>query len=111
MSDTPDMPRAPEPEGDRHIESTEIGSLDAGAFRTVDGAYSDEPVDPAFQAVIEAGGGVAEGFEQAEALLVAHALDEDLAALKRVIRDAGPPEEPDHAVYGEADEEHSSERR
>lgn len=110
MSDTPDIPRAPEPERDPHIESTEIGNLEPGAFRTVDGAYSDEPVDPAFQAVIE-GGGVAEGFEQAEALLVDHALDEDLVGLKRVARDAGRPEEPDRAVYGEADEEHSSERR
>ena len=47
----------------------EVREIDDDEFRTPDGAYSDEPYDPAFQAVIEAGGGVAEGFEQSEAEL------------------------------------------
>jgi hypothetical protein len=96
---------------DPDVETSDIGSLDDKAFRTVDGAQSDEPEDPAFQAVIEAGGGVSEGFEQAEAELVDNATDDDLASLKRVMRDAGEPEEDeDQGVYGEADEEHTSER-
>ena len=92
------------------VETSDIGSLEDEAFRTVDGAQSDEPEDPAFQAVIEAGGGVSEGFEQAEAELVDNATDDDLASLKRVLGDAGEPEEDeDRGVYGEADEERSSE--
>ncbi len=95
---------------DPDIETSDIGSLDDEAFRTVDGAQSDEPEDPAFQAVIEAGGGVSEGFEQAEAELVDNATDDDLASLKKVLGDAGEPEEEeDRGVYGEADEEHTSE--
>jgi hypothetical protein len=111
MTDTPATPpRGGQPPGDHETDTSDIGAIDASAFRTVDGAYSDEVADPAFQPVIEAGGGVAEGFEQAEALLVEHALDDDLAALKRVSRHAGQPEDPDPGVYGEADQERTSER-
>ena len=85
--------------------------LDAEGFRTVDGAYSDEPSDPAMIAVIEAGGGVAEGFEQSEALLVDHAVEGDLDGTSRLFDDAFPEErEFDSAVYGEADQERSSEQ-
>jgi len=85
--------------------------LDPEGFRTVDGAYSDEPSDPAMIAVIEAGGGVAEGFEQSEALLVDHAVEGDLDGTSRLLDDAFPEErESDSAVYGEADQERSSER-
>jgi hypothetical protein len=60
--------------------------------------------DPAFQAVDEAGGGEAEGFEQAEDLLIEYAENaEHDDAL------TGFPEEreetPDRQAYGEADEE------
>ena len=72
----------------------------------------DRSNDPAFQAVDEAGGGVAEGFEQAEEALVdrvndpnqpgahpaRHETDENAEALRS------------GAEYGEADEEHSSEQ-
>lgn len=73
--------------------------------------YSDEEtVPPEMEAVIEAGGGVAEGFELAEAELIDHAEWAPLDATKRVLRDARPVEaEPERAVYGEADHEHSSE--
>lgn len=95
---------------DPDVETSDIGELEDEAFRTVDGAQSDEPEDPAFQAVIEAGGGVSEGFEQAEAQLVDNASDDDLASLRRVLGDAGEPEEDeDQGVYGEADEVRSSE--
>jgi hypothetical protein len=88
----------------------EVRELDPDAFRTVDGAYSDEPLDPAMIPVIEAGGGVAEGFEQSEALLVDHAAEGDLDGTDRILEDALAEEsEADQGVYGEADEERSSE--
>ena len=80
------------------------------AFRTPDGAYSDEPYDPAMAPVIESGGGVAEGFEQSEALLVDHASHGDDEGTERILEDAFDEEaEEDRGVYGEADEEDVSE--
>jgi hypothetical protein len=88
----------------------EVRELDDEAFRTVDGAYSDEPYDPAMAPVIEAGGGVSEGFEQSEAQLVDNASDGPLDGTERILDDAFTPEaEADEAVYGEADEEDVSE--
>ena len=64
----------------------------------------DRKNDPAFEAVDEAGGGEAEGFEQSEELLIENAEHgEHTTAL-----DGFPEEredEPDRASYGEADEE------
>ncbi len=63
---------------------------------------AERPVD-------EAGGGEAEGFEQAEAELRRHAEGFDQGG--DPLEDAGPVEAEDPgAVYGEADHEHSSER-
>ena len=64
----------------------------------------DRKNDPAFEAVDEAGGGEAEGFEQSEELLIENAEHgEHTNALD------GFPEEreetPDRQAYGEADEE------
>src|ERR1700677_232756 len=59
-------------------------------------------------AVDEAGGGESEGFELAEQELIEHASHGDEHTPSRIIRDAGPQEEPDSAVYGEADEEQVS---
>jgi len=88
----------------------EVRGLDDEAFRTVDGAYSDEPADPAMAPVIEAGGGVAEGFEQSEAQLVDNASEGPLDGTQRLLDDVGAPEaEPDRGVYGDADHESSSE--
>jgi len=88
----------------------EVRSLDDDAFRTPDGAYSDEPYDPAMAPVIESGGGVAEGFEQSEALLVDHASHGDDEGTERILEDAFDEEaEEDRGVYGEADEEDVSE--
>ena len=56
-------------------------------------------------AVDEAGGGESEGFELAEQELIEHASHGDEHTPARIIRDAGPEEEADSAVYGEADEE------
>lgn len=67
----------------------------------------------AMEPVEEAGGGVSEGFEQSEKLLIDHTQHGDQHAARRIIMDSerfdeeiGPPR-PD--VYGEADEERSSE--
>lgn len=57
-------------------------------------------------AVDEAGGGESEGFELAEQELIEHASHGDEHSPLRIIRDAGREEEPESAVYGEADEEH-----
>jgi hypothetical protein len=56
--------------------------------------------------VEEAGGGESEGFELTEQELVEHASHGDDQTPARIIYDAGPEEESDSAVYGEADEEH-----
>jgi hypothetical protein len=66
--------------------------------------HEDRHNDPAWQAVDEAGGGEAEGFEQSEDLLIENAENaEHTPALD------GFPEEledqPDRASYGEADDE------
>lgn len=88
----------------------EVREIDDDAFRTPDGGFSDEPYDPAMQAVIEAGGGVAEGFEQSEAALIDHASHGDDAGTERILEDAFDEEaEEDRGVYGEADEEGVSE--
>ena len=56
-------------------------------------------------AVDEAGGGESEGFELAEQELIEHASHGDEHTPARIIRDVGPEEGADSAVYGEADEE------
>ncbi len=79
--------------------------------RTVDGSQSDEPVDPAMAPVIEAGGGVAEGFEQAEAALVDNATFGPDDGTDRILEDAFDPEaEPDQGVYSEPDVATDAER-
>ena len=74
--------------------------------RYEDGAGSDEVIPPEMIPVIEAGGGVSEGFELAEAELIENAEDAPLDATDRILEDAPPTEaEVDRAVYGEADHE------
>jgi hypothetical protein len=66
------------------------------------GGPDPEPgVDPAQRAVVEGGGGWAEGFEEAEAELERNASHEDRGA--DPMRDAGRDEEDAGSVYGEAD--------
>jgi hypothetical protein len=60
--------------------------------------------DPAFEAVDEAGGGEAEGFEQSEELLRENAEHgEHTTALDGFPEET--EEQPDRASYGDADEE------
>jgi hypothetical protein len=61
----------------------------------------------AMRPVEEAGGGEAEGFEEAEQELIERAENFDEGRSPR--RDAWDDAEPDPATYGEADEERSSE--
>lgn len=64
----------------------------------------------AMRVVEEAGGGVAEGFELSEEALRRQA--ENLGQGRNPKYDAGRPEAgPPQGTYGEADEEHSTERR
>jgi hypothetical protein len=70
----------------------------------------DGEIDPAERPVVEAGGGEAEGFEQAESALIEHASHGDQQSAHVVLRDQGSPEEPDPGQNGEADHEHTSER-
>ena len=86
--------------------------LTAELRASVEDAYDEAHTDPAMAPVYEAGGGVAEGFEDSEALLIEHATESGLDATARILRDAKDAEveaEPERGVYGEADHERSSE--
>lgn len=79
-------------------EETEAAAAEAGAI----GGRREEGEDPAMVPVLEGGGGVAEGFEQAEELLRRHAEHDD--APGDPLADQGLPEASrDGAVHGEAD--------
>jgi hypothetical protein len=71
---------------------------------------ADDPVDPAFAPLIEAGEGESEGFDVAEADQIRHSEHADLHGTDPIYRDAAgfdPAEDPDldEDVYGEADGE------
>lgn len=53
--------------------------------------------------VEEAGGGVAEGFEDAEGELIRNASAGDPGGTERILEDAGDPEDPPRALDAEAD--------
>ncbi len=76
----------------------------------IGGLVGEVGVDPAQRAVIEAGGGVSEGFEQAELALIDHASHGDQRAAHAILHDRGRPEE--QSVMREdsdSDHAHSSE--
>jgi hypothetical protein len=76
----------------------------------IGGVSGEEDLDPAQRAVIEAGGGVAEGFEQAERALIEHASHGDQQAAHAILHDQGLPEEESLTREdSESDHEHSSE--
>lgn len=111
MNDDDDEPRTPVSSDDDASEHMDEGFPGDPADENLDGPVDAEGADPAYQAVIEAGGGVAEGFEQSEAALVQHATDPDELGTKHILDDAGEPEDPERTTYGEADSEHSSEMK
>ena len=96
-------------------EEAEKAAAEAAAIggRVSSEPPSEEPIDEASRAVLEGGGGEAEGFEQAESELIEHASHGDQHAARQVIEDAPAPEESDDAraaAGGEADHERLSER-
>jgi hypothetical protein len=94
---------------DPRREQDEIDAAAAEAAQ-IGGVAGDENLDPAQRAVIEGGGGEAEGFELAEEALVERASHGDMQAAHAVLHDQGTPEaERADAADGEADRERSSE--
>jgi hypothetical protein len=76
----------------------------------IGGVSGEEDLDPAQRAVIEAGGGVSEGFEQTERALIEHASHGDQQAAHAILHDQGLPEEESLTREdSESDHEHSSE--
>ncbi|MFZ1994014.1 MAG: hypothetical protein WAU75_07885 [Solirubrobacteraceae bacterium] len=83
-------------------EAAEIGGHPSSEPPPVD---ADER-DPAQEPVREAGGGEAEGFEEAERELIEHASHGDQHAARRVLEDApGEVDDPRVAPGGEPDTE------
>jgi len=94
---------------DPRYEQQETDAAAAEAAR-IGGTAGDEDLDPALRPVIEAGGGEAEGFEQAEEALVEHASHGDQQSAHAILHDQGRDEQGEAAEGGEADHERSSER-
>jgi hypothetical protein len=89
------------PDDERFVRHEE--ELAAAEARRIGGVAGDEDLDPAERAVLEGGGGEAEGFEQAEEQLIENAGSGE----GNPLADEFPGEvESDEsgAVYGEADE-------
>jgi hypothetical protein len=88
-------------------EETDAAASEAAE---IGGQSGSEERDPALRPVSEAGGGEAEGFEDAERALIDHASHGDQHAAHTILHDAGRQEESNLAREdGQADEEHSSE--
>lgn len=88
------------------MEAAAIGGRTSSEPAQADGGPSE-----AERPVVEAGGGEAEGFEQAERELVEHASHGDQHAARRAIEDAPESDQDARAAEGgEGDLERSSER-
>jgi hypothetical protein len=84
--------------------------LAASEAAQIGGHAGDEDLDPAQRAVLEAGGGEAEGFEGAEAALIDHASHGDQEPAHVILHDQGANEEQNlHREDSEADQARSSE--
>ena len=91
------------PEEERDPFAEEEAEAAAAEAAEIGGPAPDDPIDdPAERAVVEGGGGESEGFELAEAELIDNASHGDQKRFPN--RDAGRPEEPTDAAFGEADE-------
>lgn len=76
----------------------------------IGGGPIDPGVDPAEWPIREAGGGEAEGFEEAERMLIEHASHADQQSAHAILHDQGAIEEQNpRREDAEADAEHSSE--
>jgi hypothetical protein len=88
-------------------DETDEAAREAAA---IGGVAGDEDLDPVERAVVEAGGGESEGFEQAEQALIEHATHTDERSAAWILHQQGRPEEPASADNeGAADHELSSE--
>jgi hypothetical protein len=88
-------------------EETDAAAAEAAG---IGGVTGEEDLDPAQLPVTEAGGGVSEGFEEAERELIEHASHGDQRAAHAILHDQGPPEEQGAAREdSESDHERSSE--
>lgn len=93
---------------DPRFEQEEADAAAAEAAR-IGGVAGDEDLAPAQRAVIEGGGGEAEGFELAEAALIEHASHGDQQSAHAVLHDAAQPEDAATAEDAEGDHARSSE--
>jgi hypothetical protein len=92
------------PEEERDPIAEEEADAAAAEAAGIGGPVPDDPVDdPAQRPLVEGGEGEAEGFELAEAELVDNAEHGDEKHFPD--GDAGQPEEPTDAAYGEPDQE------
>jgi hypothetical protein len=88
-------------------EEAEAAAAEAGE---IGGVTGEEKLDPAQLPVTEAGGGVAEGFEEAERALIEHASHGDQQSAHTILHDQGLPEEESTTREdAESDHERSSE--
>jgi hypothetical protein len=91
------------PEEERDPIAEEEAEAAAAEAAEIGGPTPDDPVDdPAERPLVEAGEGEAEGFELAEAQLIDNAEHGDQKRFPN--RDAGRPEEPTDAAFGEPDQ-------
>jgi hypothetical protein len=92
---------------ERNIEAERLAEREAAAAAAeaaaIGGPNPDDDLDPAERPVVEAGGGEAEGFEQAERDLQAQASHEDPSVVPTGAAFT-PEEEGAQQVYGEPDE-------
>ncbi len=102
----------PEERRQAQIAAREAAAIGGGANGgDPDAQAGGGAADPALRAVREAGGGEAEGFEQAEQQLIEHASHGDSQSAHVLLHDRGADEEAiAGSAYGEADGEQSSER-
>jgi hypothetical protein len=91
------------PEEERDPIAEEEAEAAASEAAGIGGPAAADPVeDPAARPLVEAGEGLAEGFELAEAELINNAEHGDQQRFPD--RDAGRPEEPIDTAFGEPDE-------
>jgi hypothetical protein len=91
---------------DLERQQEDAAAAEAGAI----GGRAPSSTDESLRPLEEAGGGEAEGFEQAEDLLIEHASHGDQHAARQTIEDAPiKSEDSRQASSGEPDVEHSSE--
>ncbi|MFZ1154617.1 MAG: hypothetical protein WAN93_06910 [Solirubrobacteraceae bacterium] len=94
---------------DRRYEQQETDEA-AREAAEIGGKAGDEDLDPAQRPVMEAGGGVAEGFEETENALIDHASHGDQQPAHAILHDQGRREEENlRREDGETDHERSSE--